>query len=533
MFVEASYDPDTTEFTGRMLVTTNSSLSVTECVDVLIGQNDLSSQNSVYTAVSADACVDIFLKLKYLSVKGNVSVRQFSITMTSVLTFGPLVLKKLQLLYENSHDHGTSTSLTDSPSNSILPPGSSVQLLAVIEPTEGKFGLEVSFDCNVKSSGTKVWTATIQPSTGRTLSLLSFLSLLGLQNPALPDSGATSKPPPNSLLDLEIIKGSLTFQTSPFIVNAFEITTATYGSGWALLDDPNVIVQNVYLRVLYQADHGMSASMHGSITVGKVRMELSGTKSGDKSSFCLVASTSTDNLMDVVHSVSPVSKQDIAIPTAADLPQTLSGSIAHLAVDITSQTTTFEIQCSLDLEKWSIDLGFSQFTAHNLHTKLLWARAVETKNGKSSSSLIQYSLEISANLSFGDIPVTVKMEVASQSDTLLQATINSPKDIDLAVIVDNTLGFAPKAPKEDPSENTEPFPKLLPKGIVSFDFTTGYLQFNMTRKLCCVYGSLKNLGSGLLVAGKIQDKADTGYAVSISLSSLSSLLPPLAKIESQ
>lgn len=268
VFVEASYDPDTTEFTGRMLVTTNSSLSVTECVDVLIGQNDLSSQNSVYTAVSADACVDIFLKLKYLSVKGNVSVRQFSITMTSVLTFGPLVLKKLQLLYENSHDHGTSTSLTDSPSNSILPPGSSVQLLAVIEPTEGKFGLEVSFDCNVKSSGTKVWTATIQPSTGRTLSLLSFLSLLGLQNPALPDSGATSKPPPNSLLDLEIIKGSLTFQTSPFIVNAFEITTATYGSGWALLDDPNVTVQNVYLRVLYQADHGMSASMHGSITVG-------------------------------------------------------------------------------------------------------------------------------------------------------------------------------------------------------------------------------------------------------------------------
>jgi hypothetical protein len=526
VFLEASYDPETTEFTGRMLVATNSTLSVKECVDVLIGQNDLSSQNSVYTDVSAKSCVDIFLKLKYLSANGNVSVKQFSITMTPVLSFGPLVLSQLQLLYKHSHDHGTSTHLADSPSNSILTPGSTLQLLAVIESTKGKFGLEVSFDCNVKSSGT-VWTAAIQPSTRRTLSLLSFLSLLGLPSPALPDSGATSKPSSDSWLDLELIKGSLTFQTTPFKMNAFEITTGSYGSGWMLLTDPNITLKNVYLSVSYDTGR-MLASMHGSITVGKVNIELSGTKMDDKSSFCLVASVSTDNLMDVVHSVSPVSKQHTSIPTAADLPQTLNGSITHLAVDITSQTTTLEIQSSLDLKKWTVDLGFSQFTANNLHAKLSWGQTDETKNGKSSSSLTQYSFEISAHLDFGDIPVAVKLEVATQGDTLLQATIKSPQDINLAVIADNTLGFAPKTP---PKDSPEPFPKLLPKGIAPFKFTTGYLQFNMTRKLCCVYGSLENLGSGLLVAGKIQEKADIGYALSISLSSLTSLLPPLAAIE--
>lgn len=175
-------------------------------------------QNGAYTAVSSYTSVDIFLNLKYLGAQENVSVKQFSITMSSSL--GPL--SKLQLLYQNSLGD---TGPDDTAKNSILPVGSSLHLLAVLEQKNGSFGLQLSIDCNVKSPDTKILTATIQPSSEKSLSLRSFLSLFGITPPELPDSGANSKPPTDGFLDLELIRGSLTFETPSFKMKAFEVTT--------------------------------------------------------------------------------------------------------------------------------------------------------------------------------------------------------------------------------------------------------------------------------------------------------------------
>lgn len=522
-FVEARYEPNTSEFTGRLMVSTNNTLSVNESVGFFISQEGL-SQNSAYTAVSSSTSVDVFLKLKYLSAQKNVLVKQFSINLSS---FGPL--SKLQLLYQNSLDDTVPDSTAKSP---ILPVGSSLHLSAVLKQNNGNFGLQLSFDCNVKSPDSKVLTATIQPSSEKSLSLRSFLSLFGLTPPGLPDSGANSKPSTDGFLDLELIKGSLTFATAPFKMKAFEVTTGLSGSRWALLSDPDITLKDIYLSVSYTEDQGVSATLYGSVLVGNVQIRVAGTKTDQVTKFRLVVSQSTDDLIDMVHSVSPVSKQATTIPTDAGLPIQLQGSLAALAVDISPQSVSLSLQLDVNLPKWSIDLGFSQFTATDLHLALSWKKqSQDQENPESASSVTEYLLTLSANLQFGDILAVVELEIGSQSDTILQASIN-PVKIDLGVITDQTLGFHPKPPPDSQSEKNESssFSDLLPTDIIPFNFTTGYLQFNLTHKLCLVFGSVKDLGSCLLVAGKLEEKSGIGYAVSFSLSSLSSLLPPLATI---
>ncbi len=301
-YLEASYDPALSEIKGRLLVTTGSSLSVNECVNIL-QQNSNYSNNHAYSTVSSKATADVFLKLKYFGAQGTVSINEFSITLSSVLSFGGLVLSKLQLVYKR-------------PLGST-PPGSTVNyslhLLAQLEQTTGLFGLQLSIDCKtVSSTGSKDVTATIQPTAGKTLSLRSFLSLFRLTNPILPESGAASKPSTDGFLDLQLVSGSLTFQTSPFKMKNFDITTATSSTGWVLLNDPDVTIREIYLRISYNEGSGISAVFNGTIIMASVTIQVTGIKTNQESVFSLKASPSTDNnLMNMVHALSPGGKQAI------------------------------------------------------------------------------------------------------------------------------------------------------------------------------------------------------------------------------
>lgn len=264
--------------------------------------------------------------------------------------------------------------------------------------------------------------------------------------------------------------------------------------------------------------------------MGSVLIQVAGTKTDQVSKFHLVVSQSVDDLMDVVQSVSPVSKQAITIPTDAGLPKQLQGSLAALVIDISPRSVLLSLQLDVNLPRWSISLGFSQFTATNLHLALSWKK--ESEDQKNPKTTTKYLLTLSANLQFGDIPAAVELEIGSKTDTILHASIN-PVKIDIGVITDQTLGFSPKPPPDSQGEKdgSSSFSGLLPTDIAPFNFTTGYLQFNLTRKLCLVFGSVKDLGSCLLIAGKLEEQSGIGYTVSFSISSLSSLLPPLAAIK--
>lgn len=495
-YLEVMYDPSTEDLTGRVIVHTNSVLSVNECVGILTSLTDL-SDNITYATISNDNSVDIVLKLKYQKPKKSIFVQQFSISLSTELSFGQVTLKRLQLVYKNSLDNDAH--IENAPNNLILPTGSSMHLLAILEDEKSNFGLQLSIDCNVKNLDSKQWNAVIVPSPGKSLSLRSFLSLLSAASPPLPDSAASLKPSSDGFLDLELVKGSLTFQSNPSKLVCWEVTTATSGSGWAILTDPNVILKDLYLCVAYSKDAGISAEVYGSLVVDKVQIQLKGTKKDQLSKFVLVGSPSIKDVMSIVHSVSPSSKQNTTISSQAGLPEQLKGSMALFSLKISKESIFLDLNLNVDLSKWTVDLGFTKFLATDLHLILSWKREF----GEMAST--KYLLKISALLNFGSIAANVELEIGSQTDTLLQATLN-PEKIDLKTITDHTLRFLPSTPPDGNHREDShlSFSDLLPDKIVPFEFITGYLQLNLTRKLCLVYGSVKNLGSCLLVAGNIE-----------------------------
>ena len=184
----------------------------------------------------------------------------------------------------------------------------------------------------------------------------------------------------------------------------------------------------------------------------------------------------------------------------------------------------------MSLPEWSIDLRFSQFTATNLFLALSWKR--ESAEEKQAVPLLtKYSLKLSATLQFGDTPAAIEMEIGSHRDTILNASLN-PTRVDLERTVDKTLGFtSDQSPASSKGQESVSFSDLLPTGTAPFEFTTGYLQLNLTCEQCLVFGSVKDLGSCLLLAGQLEDKSGFGYAVTFFLQSFSSLLPPLAAVE--
>ena len=274
-FVEASFNSNANEFSGKLLASTNSILSTDECVSLFISHDGL-SHNSAYAAVSNDTSVNMLLNLKYLSDQKDVTVKQFSISVLSPLSFGPITLSKLKLHYNNSGDETTHNDVDKN--SAILPVGSSLHLLAVVLQSSGSFGLKLSFDCNVKSKDLNVFTATIQPSSQKSLTLRSFLSLSGLVVPQLPESSTNSKPSTDGFLDLQLMKGSLTFEAAPFKMVAFEITTGLSSTGWALLNDPDISINDIYLGVSYTEEKGILATLFGYFLLGNLAIQVTGTK---------------------------------------------------------------------------------------------------------------------------------------------------------------------------------------------------------------------------------------------------------------
>ena len=96
--------------------------------------------------------------------------------------------------------------------------------------------------------------------------------------PQLPESSTNSKPSTDGFLDLQLMKGSLTFEAAPFKMVAFEITTGLSSTGWALLNDPDISINDIYLGVSYTEEKGILATLFGYFLLGNLAIQVTGTK---------------------------------------------------------------------------------------------------------------------------------------------------------------------------------------------------------------------------------------------------------------
>lgn len=531
IFVKTAYDPSSKQFTGQFQVTNFQTLSVNDARSVLLIDSSL-AQNTAYSSVASQPSADTSITLFYDSASQKVALQEFSISIEDVfnMSFGNLSLVHFSLQYTKKN------------SSQEQPPktaGFDLVLQAILLQKSGQFGLQLNFDCTVSDSGSNTLRAKIQPIPGKEISLRSFLALTGVATPPLPESASASKPlphssgslsePPENYLDLKLESGSITFITSPTkMLESFEVTTALATTGaWTILDNPNIQLSQIKLSVSYNCTEGATAALFGTIVIGSVNIFLKGTRSGNNTTFNLAASSVSNftDLMNIVDTLSPSSKQGISIPRDAGLPQKLPGSFSVFSLVLSPEMQTFNARVSLKLGVWDYDLGLknASFHAKELQAELHWEAQV--KNKKARLSISNYSLRIEGELSFGSIPVSIVLDVGSTKDTVVQAVINNPSALQLSTITDKTLGFAPKSTSPSPQ-----YSDLLPQGMSEIAFSSGYLQFNLTKKLVLLFGTVKNLGTCLLIAGKIQDSSGLGYAITLTVSELSNLLPPLAKL---
>ena len=157
----------------------------------------------------------------------------------------------------------------------------------------------------------------------------------------------------DGFLDLQLMKGSLAFEAAPFKMVAFEITTGLSSTGWALLNDPDISTNDIYLSVSYTEEEGISATLFGSVLLGNLAIQVTGTKVDQVSKFSLVLlhdeSPDDDDLMGTVHALSPASKKDTGIPIDAGLPTQLNGSLAAFTVEICPQNVSLSLEVDVSL----------------------------------------------------------------------------------------------------------------------------------------------------------------------------------------
>ena len=339
-----------------------------------------------------------------------------------------------------------------------------------------------------------------------------------------------SKPSPDGYLDLEIESGTITFETEPSAsLKSFEITTAFATNGWIILDNPRIELSHVRLTISYDSESGVEATLFGTFTIENLQITLFGKKANDKSIFQMVVSKDVhfNDLMQVSNDLSPSDKQGISVPLNAGLPKSLSGSFSTFKLSLTPDKQVFVMEVSLNLESWVLDLNFTRFTAKQLGGTLHWEKSIESDGGnESESKTVNYSLRISAHLSFDSIPVIIELDLGSTSDTVVVAKVNDPSTLQLSSIVDKTLGFA-----SDNSNQSLQFTDLLPQDTSPFAFQSGYLQFNLTRKIFLLVGTVRDMGACLLIAGLLKGSSDLGYALTIRLPNLSNLLNPLVTVD--
>ena len=474
----------------------------------------------------------VLMSLVYISFNKEVSLQTFCISLENIfdMKFGNLSLSHFSLEYTKDSNQSLSN-----PSRQILPSGSKLELNAILLQREGDFGLQLSFDCTISDDGFNSMTATIQSIPGKKLSLRSFLSLARVSTPQLPESSSESKPSPDGYLDLEVESGTITFKTKPTaVVKSFQITTVFATNGWIILDDPRIELSNVRLTVSYDDENGVEATLYGSFMIGSLQITLRGKKVNDTSIFQIEISKNVnfDDFMPIVNDLSPSDKQGLLIPPDAGLPKSLNGSFSVFKLLFTPKNQTFDLQVSFNLESWVFDLHFTTFTAKQLGANLHWEKTHDNgteseRDQTSKSPTATYTLNLSGHLSFDSIPVIAELDIGSTSDTIVVVRVNDPSALQLSSIVDKTLGFA-----SEEHDSSQHFSNLLPPNTSPIVFLSGYLQFNLTRKMFLLLGNVKDMGTCLLIAGSLKGAADIGYAVTLTLPKLSSLLSLLAPVES-
>lgn len=496
IYLDIQYDYNTSVLSGQVLVSTFMEADVKEVVDSLLNETNKIEDNAAYKKFSQSPSLNMEISIK----KSNASdyrVTDLMISISNAVAIGHLSLQNIRFEYHVSEE-GTSLYII------------SGKLVSKMH----NIGAVLEFDLTMNTTGKNIVTASLKPTEKNSLTLSSFLSLLNIASPPIPEVEGQDLP---NFFDLALTKGSLTLSLPTFEITAFQVHIETTNEV-TILDSPLIKLKEISLAVDYDEERSTNvktkATLLGCFEIGGINLTLEGRKETNGTIFSIAASSVIDNadLQQSIDTLKPIDTTSQVIPSNIGIPKHLNVSVAELVVKFLYETKETSITFSGEsLLDWPINLGFQQFTVKEVGGKILYK-----KQGETNSST--YDVYITGQFQYSNsILMSSSLRIGTEHDLVLSVSVSDTNQISLLSLTDDTLGFN----HSNDDESNVSFQSLLPDTTASINMLDVFININFTKSLFVAFSQVVSLGYGFLIAGNFSDDTNTlkyGYVFGISLS---------------
>ena len=511
VYLDVNYDHETFVLSGQVFISSFNKASFT---DVLAAVNregtHIVDKNGVFRNVSQSATLSIAISVNYIS--NNFKLSDLVINLNKSLSIGPLTLQKLWFEY---HD------VTDKDSQSQ----DSYKLSGELFSDVHSIGAMIELDLTIDTTGNNTVKASLMPVEGSSFTLKSFLSVLGINSPPIPQIKGQILP---SFFDIGVTKGTVTLSLPSCKIIAFEVDISTV-SEVILLDSPVIKLGKISLQVEYDssATPTTKAFLTGEFSLGNVQLMLKGSKKEKGTFFTLIIKKDHDSvdIQESFNRLTPKDSESSPIPSNIGIPENFDVSVAKLDVEllytVNKNLVKFAGKSSL---VWHIDIGFQQFVVEQLGGILCFEKSSKPDSPKLNIYLV-------GQFRFTDsILMKSELHFGVNSPTVLSVSAAVDHQIDVSAVTDDILDF--KHSKEH-NKGGILFQDLLPHSVQSIKYSKLFININFSQTVFLCFGELVSIGHGFLIAGQFNSK-DYGYVFGISLPEgfmFSNLIPDLLPID--
>ena len=511
VYLDVAYDHYTSSLDGNILISTFSEASVLEVLGAVNSNGtDALSKNAAFSRISQSPTVNITIKIKYMS--NDFKITNLIIHLNKELLIGPVILNALRFECHNDLDDKG--------------PQQSYKLAGELVSEKNLLGAVLEFDVSKDTTGERTIIASLKPLYHNSLTLRSFLSVLDIASPPLPEIKGQTLP---LFFDIALTKGIVSLSVASFQVVSFQIEISTVNRV-TILDSPLIKLDDISLQVNYDSNTTpvTKAFLLGTFTIGKVQFKLKGSREEDGTIFSLATDWKQNSVgaQDSFNQLKPNSIVGLEIPSGIGIPQNFEMVPTRLDIqllyNLKKRSLDFRGVSNLN---WPIDLGFQQFTVKQLGSVALYNSSIDENKS-------EFKVYLTGQFQFlMTLLLACELHFGSEVDTVL-STLAAEDKINIALITDDVLGFG--HPKEANTEGIA-FQSLLPNSVQPMNFSRFFANINFTQSIFLCFGELASIGHGFLISGKLSAESNVyGYVLGISFPNgfkFSKLIPGLLPID--
>ena len=347
--LDIKYDCGTSVLAGQIFI---SSFTEVNFIDLLSTLNkdgtDAIKKNGVFDNISQSFTFGI-----EVCISKNFRLTDLVIDLKKVLPLGPVLLQRLHFEYHSNTEK-------DSQSQDLY------KLAGELVSEMHSIGALLEFDLTTDTTEQSTVKASLMPTQGSSLTLNSFLSVLNIASPRIPEIEGKKLPP---FFDIALTKGTVTLSISSFDIVAFEVDVSTVDEV-VILGSPLIKLSKLSLQVKYDvnATPTTKAFLTGKFSIGNVQLTLKGSKKGKGTFFSVVTDQNqiSVGIQESFNQLTPNSESSV-IPSNIGIPKNFNVFVARLDVELL-------YACSKRLLKfatasnftWHVDVGFQQFIVNHL-----------------------------------------------------------------------------------------------------------------------------------------------------------------------